>query len=62
MVIVNDHYQSIGLSVSNQGALNVSRVSSRSALIFLNYSSQSSIGENSHINCALFLNVAAGKI
>ena len=36
MVIVNDHYQSIGivcLSVSNQGAFNVSRVGGRSGLI-----------------------------
>jgi len=33
MVIANDHYQSIGTSVSNQGAFNVSRESGRSALI-----------------------------
>jgi len=36
MVITNDHYQSTGkLSVNNQGAFNVSRVSDRSALIFV---------------------------
>jgi len=36
MVIANDHYQYIGI-VSNQRAFNVSRVSSRSALIVLCY-------------------------
>jgi len=39
MVIAHDHYQSIGISVSNQGALNVSRVSGRSASFLLYFTS-----------------------